>query len=228
MKPSAVRRILGAILLSAVAAGATAACGFVSAYLLFPLDGIEVSGAEMYPRSEVSGLVSEYSSLLTLNIRMVEREAESNPWVKAARARKEWGSGIVSVEVEERRPILYAEIEGRSVVFSRDGAELPGLGGVDLNMVELDEGRVPEILSVARTFEENGVRFGSVDGAGPGGVEATVEGRAVIFSGEVEGTQVRALPDVMEENPNAPVFDLRSPNRVVVGSSGGGEVESEG
>lgn len=228
MKPFAAKRLLGAVLLSVAAAGATAACVFVSAYLLFPLDGIEVSGAEMYPRSEVSGLVSDYSSLLTLNSRMVEREVESNPWVKVARVRKEWESGIVSVEVEERRPILYAEIEGRRAIFSGDGSELPGLGGVDLNMVELDEGRVPEILSAARTFEENGVRFGSVDGVGPGGVEATVGGRPVIFSSEVEAGQVRALADIMERHPEAPVFDLRSPERVVVGAGGGGDVESEG
>lgn len=227
MKPSAATRILRAILLSAIVAGATAACVFVAAYLVFPLDGIEVSGSRMYPESEVSGLVSDYSSLLTLNARMVEKEVESNPWVEAARVRKDWESGIVLVEVEERRPILYAEIEGRRVIFSGDGEELPGLGGADLSVVELDGDLVPELLDAARTFEKNGARFGSVDGFGPGGVEATVEGRPVVFSGEVEPGQARALPDVMAENPGTHVFDLRSPDRVVVGAAGGGD-ESEG
>jgi cell division protein FtsQ len=228
MKPSAATRVFRAILLSVVVAGMTVACVFVAAYVLFPLEGIEVSGAEMYPESEAENLASDYSSLLTLNTRMVEEEVESNPWVEAARVRKEWQSGIVSVEVEERRPVFHAEIEGRRAIFSGDGVELPGLGGADLNMVEVDGDRVPEILNTVRTFEENGVRFASVDGVGPGGVEATVEGRPVIFSGEVEAGQARALPEVMEENPEAPVFDLRSPDRVVVGAGVGEDVESEG
>ncbi|MBA2692502.1 MAG: FtsQ-type POTRA domain-containing protein [Rubrobacter sp.] len=228
MKPSAATRIFRAVLLSVVVAGATVACVFVAAYVLFPLDGIEVSGAEMYPESEAESLVSGYSSLLTLNSRRVEEEVEANPWVEVARVRKEWDSSIVLVEVEERCPVFYAEIEGRRVVFSGDGAELPGLGGADLSVVEVDGDRVPEILNTVRTFEENGVRFASVDGIGPGGVEATVEGRSVIFSGGVEASQIRALPDVMEENPEAPVFDLRSPDRVVVGAGVGGDVEPEG
>lgn len=227
MKRSATRNFFRAVLLSAVAAGATMACVFVAAYLLFPLNGIQVSGAKMYPESEVSGFVSEHSSLLTLNTRMLKEEIESNPWVKATRVRKDWESSIVLVEVEERRPILNGEIEGRQVIFSGDGAELPGLGGEDLNRIELDEGRAPEILSAARIFEENGVRFGSVDGVGPGGVEATVEGRPVVFSGDVEEDQVSALEDAMERHPEAPVFDLRSPERVVVGGDAG-EEGSEG
>lgn len=228
MKPSATARILRAILFSLVVAGMTAVCVFVAAYVLFPLEGVEVSGAEMYPESEASELVSEYSSLLTLNARMVEEEVEAHPWVEAARVRKMWDSSIVLVEVEEHRPVLHAEVEGRRVVFSGGGTELPGLGRVDLRMVELDEARVPGILDAVRTFDENGVRFGSVDSVGPGGVEATVEGRPVVFSGGVGAGQVRALPDIMEANPEAPVFDLRSPERVVVGTVGRGDVEPEG
>ncbi|MBA2377201.1 MAG: cell division protein FtsQ/DivIB [Rubrobacteraceae bacterium] len=228
MKPSAAMRILRAVSFSLVVAGMTVACVFVAAYLLFPLEGIEVSGERMYPESEAESLASDYSSLLTLNTRMVEEEVEAHPWVEAARVRKMWDLSIVSVEVEERRPVLHAEIEGRRAVFSGDGTELPGLGGADLRMVELDIGKAPEILDAVRTFEENGVRFGSVDGVGPGGVEATVEGRPVVFYGGVEVGQVRALPDVMEENPEAPVFDLRSPDRVVAGAVGGGDVEPEG
>jgi hypothetical protein len=228
VKPSAATKVLRAVLLSVAVAFVTVACVFVAAYVLFPLDGIEVSGARMYPESEAESLVSDYSSLLTVNTRMIETEVESNPWVETARVRKMWDSDIVSVEVEERRPVLFAEIEGRRVILSGDGVELPGLGGADLRRVELDVGMAPDILDAVRTFEENGVRFGSVDGVGPGGVEATVAGRPVIFSGEVEAGQVRALPDVMDENPDAPVFDLRSPDRVVVGAAGGGGGESEG
>jgi hypothetical protein len=228
MKPSGAARVFRGVLLSIVVAAMTVVCVFVAAYVLFPLDGIEVSGAEMYPESKAESLVSDYSSLLTLNSRMVEEEVESNPWVQSAGVRKEWDSGIVSVEVEERRPVLYAEVEGQEVVYSGDGTELPGLGGVELSVVEVDGDLVPEILQAARTFEENGVRFESVDGVGPGGVEATVEGRPVVFSGDVEAGQVRALPDVMAEHPGAPVFDLRSSDRVVVGAAPGGGGEPEG
>lgn len=228
MKASAARRLFRAVLLSVATALVTTASMFVAAYLLFPLNGIQVSGARMYPESGVENFVSEHSSLLTLNTRKMEQEIEANPWVKVARVRKEWESGIVSVEVEERRPILYGEIEGREVVLSGDGRELPGLGGVDLNKVELDRDQVPEILNVARTFEKYGVNFGSVEEVGPGGVEATVEGRPVVFSGDVGPGQARALEGVMERHPEAPVFDLRSPERVVVGAGDGGDGESEG
>lgn len=228
MRRLAATGILRAVLISALAALATAAGVFVAAYLLFPLNGIQVTGARMYPESEVSSLVSDRSSLLTLNTRMLEREIEANPWVETAEVRKDWESSIVSVEVEERRAVLYGELEGREVILSGDGEELPGLGGADLNRVELGRDQVPEILDAVRTFEENGVRFVSVDGVGPGGVEATVAGRPVIFSGEVEEKQALALEDVMERHPEAPVFDLRSPERVVVGASGGGDDETEG
>ena len=38
---------------------------------------------------------------------------------------------------------------------------------------------------------ENGVRLDSIDGAGAGGIEATVDGRTVIFSRDVNDSQAR-------------------------------------
>jgi hypothetical protein len=55
----------------------------------------------------------------------------------------------------------------------------------------------------------------SVDAAGPGGIAATVEGRTVVFAGEVSEHQVRALDEVMGRWREGVVFDLRSPGRVV-------------
>ncbi len=81
-----------------------------------------------------------------------------------------------------------------------------------------------------RVLESNGVRLDSVDEVGPGGIEATVEGRRVAFSGGVGNGQVRALEEIMSEHPEAPIFDLRSPERVVVGgpSNGGADGKPEG
>jgi cell division protein FtsQ len=127
------------------------------------------------------------------------------------------------VEVEERRPVLDAEVDGRRVILASDGEKLPGLGGAGLGRVELDRDQVGEILEFARVLSASGVRLDSVDEVGPEGIEATVEGRSVIFSGGVGEGQARALTDIMRRHPEAATFDLRSPDRVVVGGTSGGE-----
>jgi hypothetical protein len=68
----------------------------------------------------------------------------------------------------------------------------------------------------------------SIDGAGAAGIEATVEGREVIFSGNVGERRVMALKHIMPEHPDARVFDLRSPERVVVGAKPETGSEPEG
>jgi POTRA domain, FtsQ-type len=197
---------------------------FVVSYLTVPVAGVQVIGARMFPESEAWNAVSDRASLLTLNVDSLQEKVESNPWVKGAVVTKNWDSGIVTVEVEERRAVLNAEVDERRVILASDGTRLPEPGGADLERVELGEDLVGEIVEFARVLESNGVRLDSVDEAGPGGIEATVEGRRVVFSGEVGAGQARALEEVMSEHPDAPIFDLRSPQRVVVGGpSNGGE-----
>jgi hypothetical protein len=180
----------------------------------------------MFPVSEAWNAVPDRASLLTLNTASVERKIESNPWVKGAVVTKDWDSGIVMIEVEERRAVLDAEVDGRRVILAADGTRLPGLGGANLGRVELDEDQLGEILEFARVLEHNGVTLDSVDDVGPGGIEATVEGRQVVFSGGIGEERARALEDIMGEHPEAQIFDLRSPHRVVVDGTDG-EPEEE-
>ena len=70
----------------------------------------------------------------------------------------------------------------------------------------------------ARTLHRSGLTLESIHGAGAGGIEAKVKGREVIFSGNVGERRVMALKHIMPEHPEARVFDLRSPERVVVGA----------
>jgi hypothetical protein len=203
------------------AATLTAVTVFTICYLYLPVTGVQVIGARMFPESEAWDAVPDRASLLTLNTAALEREVESNPWVKGAEVTKNWESGIVTVQVEERRAVLDAEVEGRRVILAADREELPGLGGASLGRVELDEDQLGEVLEFARILESNGVRLDSVDEAGPGGIEATVEGRRVVVSGGVGGGQARALVGIMEDHPEARIFDLRSPQRVVVGGPEG-------
>ena len=179
----------------------------------------------MFPESEAWDAVPIRASLLTLNTASLEKEVESNLWVKGAVVTKNWESGIVTVQVEERRAVLDAEVDGRRVILSADGEELPGLGGASLGRVELDEDQLGDVLEFARTLEGNGIRLDSVDEAGAGGIEATVEGRRVVFSGGIGEGRARALEGIMSDHPEAQIFDLRSPQRVVVGeqSSDGSE-----
>ena len=206
---------LRSILISLLVALVTTAAVVVVAYLSFPVTGIRVEGATMYPESDAWDAVSEHASLLTLNDEKLERHVESNPWVEGAEVLEDSESGIVTVKVEERRPVLDAEVEGERRTLALDGGELPGLGGTGLNMVELDEDQVGDVLRVGRVLREGGLRMESVDAAGPGGIAATVEGRTIVFAGEVSGLQVQALDEVMGRWREGVVFDLRSPGRVV-------------
>ncbi len=197
----------------------------VLSYLILPVTGVKVAGARMFPESMASDAVPARASLLTLNTAALEGEIESHPWVKRAVVKRDWESGIVTVHVKERRVVLDAEVDGRRVILAEDGRSLPGLGGASLGRMELDEDQLGEILEFVRVLESAGVRLDSVDEVGPGGIEASVEGRRVVFSGSVASGQVRVLEGVMGEHPEARIFDLRSPQRVVVGgpSNGGAE-----
>lgn len=206
---------LRSILLSLLVAVVTTVVVVVVTYLSFPVTGIRVEGATMYPESDAWDAVSQHASLLTLNEEKLERKVESNPWVEGAEVLEDSESGIVTVEVEERRPVLDAEVEGQRRTLALDGGELPGLGGVDLQRVMLDEDQVGDVLRVGRVLKEGGLLMESVDRAGPGGIAATVEGRRVVFAEEVSEAQVRALGDVMGRWRESVVFDLRSSGRVV-------------
>ncbi len=217
MSGSSLRTFLRSIAISVAAAVLTTLIVLLITYLAAPVAGLRVEGARMFPETEAWNAVPEHASLLTLNAEMLEHRVESNPWVKGAEVSKNWDSGIVTVEVEERRAVLEAEVDGRRTIVAADGARLPGLGGADLERVELDEDLLGEVVEFARVLESNDVRLDSIDEAGPGGIEATVEGRRVVFSGDVGAGQARVLEGVMAEHPDAEIFDLRSPQRVVVG-----------
>ena len=212
-------QLLRPVCVSLAVAALTAVVVYIGAYLIYPVTGVQVEGARMLPETQVLDSISDRASLLTLNQELLERRLESNSWVKGAKVSKDWESGIVTVEVEERRAVLKGELDGRKAVFAADGTELPRLGGTGLPVVELNERRLESILNSGRTFEKNGTAVESIAGAGPGGVEAHVAGRRVVFSGVVRPGQAESLSEIMDQNPEARVFDLRSPERIVVGGS---------
>ncbi len=215
--------LIRAIGISVAVAALTALTALTASYLLFPVAGVEVQGARMFPERVAWEALPRYASLPSLNTSTLEREIETNLWVKGAEVLKDWESGIVTVEVEERRAVLDADLEDRKIVLAADGTELPGLGGADLTRLGLDETQLEEILAVGEVLERNGIALDSVDAVGAEGIETTVEGYRVLFAGAVRDGQARALKGLIEEQPNAAYFDLRSPDRVVVGpeSSGG-------
>ena len=220
------QRLLKPLAISACVAVLTGLVALVVSYLLFPVTGVEVQNARMFPESEAWEAVPSYASLLTLNEEALERQIETNPWVKGAEMSKDWDSGIVTVEVEERSVALNGELGERRVVLAEDGTELPSLGGAELERIGLDEAQLKEILGVVEVLDDNGVGLESVDGVGAGGIMTTVEGRRVLFAGEAASPQVRTLKDLMEDYPEGLYFDLRSPERVVVGT--GAEERAEG
>jgi hypothetical protein len=216
------------VAISATVAVFTALVALTVSYLFFPVTGIEVKGARMFPESEAWEALPNHSSLLSLNAAAFESQIESNPWVEGAEVLKEWESGIVTVQVEERKAVLNGDLDGRRIVLAADGTELPGLGGASLTRVGLDdEVQLKEISRVGEVLEESGVQLDSIDAIGAGGVEATVEGRRVLFAGEAGDGQARALKGLMEEQPEVPYFDLRSPERVVVSAVPGTESVTE-
>lgn len=204
------------VCISIAVAVLTAIVVYIGAYLVSPVTGIRVEGARLVPETQVWSSVSDRASLLTMNSELLERKLKSNPWVKGIKMSKDWRSGIVTVKVEERRPVLKRKAGGRETLFSADGVELPHVGGTGLPPIELDERRLESILSSGRVLDESGAAVQSINEAGPGGVEALVEGRRIIFSGEIRPGQASALPEIIRQNPEAQVFDLRSPERIVV------------
>ena len=194
---------------------------YIASYLLFPINGVRVEGNRMLPKKEAIRNIPNRTSLLTLNPWSLKRNLKSNPWVKGVGVTRDWGSGIVTVEVEERHAVLSADLGKKKVILAQGGTELPGLGGARLKTLKLDRSRLEEIVKAGKVLQRNGIEMESVDAAGPGGVYASIRGHEVIFAGEPGLNQVRALGGVMRKNPGAKVFDLRSPERVVVGAPTG-------
>ncbi len=209
--------LIRAIGISFAVAALTALTALTASYLLFPVAGVEVRGARMFPERIAWEALPRYASLPSLNTATLEREIEANLWVKGAEVLKDWESGIVTVEVEERRAVLDADLGGRRIVLAADGTELPGFGGPGLTRLRLDETQLEEILAVGEVLERNGVALDSVDAVGAEGIETTAEGYRVLFAGGVGDGQARVLKGLMEKHPEAAYFDLRSPDRVVVG-----------
>lgn len=209
-------RLLRPICVALAVALLTAITVYILSYLAYPVTGVEVENARMMPETEVWNEIPDHASLLTLNSKLLENRIKANPWVKGAEVSKDWQSGIVAVEVEERSPILKGNVDGRVVVYAGDGTELPGFGGTGLESVELGENRLRGILGAIRSMEGDGSDVGLVAEVGPHGTTAIVNGRPVVFSGPVGELQVEALPNLMERNPEARSFDLRSPGRVIV------------
>jgi cell division septal protein FtsQ len=94
-----LRKFIRPVAISVAVALLTAFAALTVSYLLFPVTGIEVTGARMFPESEAWEAFPEHASLLLLNLDALERRIESNPWVKGAKMSKDWESGIVKVEV---------------------------------------------------------------------------------------------------------------------------------
>lgn len=220
---ASARTLLRAFALAAAAAIATALVALVVPYLLLPVQGVVVEGARMLPQRAVWEAVPDHASLLTLDTSGIEREIESDPWVETAVVTGDRESGIVTVKVEERRAVLRGEIGGRTRYFAADGMELPGAGGARLKRLRLDEGRLREVLVVCEALNDGGVGLESVGSVSAAGIQTTVAGRRVILGGEVGDGQARALEDLARRHPEAPYFDLRSPERVIVGSREGSD-----
>ncbi len=216
-------QFLRPISISLAVAALTAITVYIVSYLVYPISGIDVEGAHMLPKTEVWQAVPDRTSLVTLNATLLEKRLKSNPWVESVDVSRDWASGIVTVKVEERRPILSGKMDGREVVYAADGTEIPRLGGVGLKSVALDQRRLEEILKAGKTLKNNGVAVDSIIGAGAYGVEAMVDGRRVVFAEEVGAQQARALPKLMSLYPQVPRFDLRSPERIVVEDQAAGE-----
>ena len=219
-------QVLRPISISLAVAVLTAIAVYIVSYLLYPVSGIEVEGAKMVPKTEVWQAVPDRASLVTLNATLLKDRLKSNPWIESVGISRNWKSGIVTVEVEERCPFLNGTLDGRKVVYAADGTEIPSLGGIGLERVPLDRKRLEEILEAGQTLEDNGVTVDSVTGVGAYGIEASVDGRKVVLASDVGAGQARALSGLMARRPEAPAFDLRSPERIVIeersarGSSG--------
>lgn len=204
-------------------------------YLLFPVEQVRVEGNRMLADSEITRNIPDRTNLALIHAGSLQANVDSNVWVEGVSVNKDWDSGMVSVQVEERDAALNASLKGgERVILSEDGTRLPGLGGASLSELEVDEARLEEIRAGQKSLEESGVEVESVDSVGAQGIEVSVrrpEGppARALFSGEIGAGQARVLEGLLDERPDARYFDLRTPERVVVGGepdSGGDEPNS--
>ncbi len=216
-------QFLRPISISLAVAVLTAIVVYIVSYLAYPVSGIDVQGSRMLPKAEVWQAVPDRASLITLNETLLKERLKADPWVKSVSISRDWKSGIVTVEVEERRPFLSGEMDGRKVVYAADGNEIPILGATGMKSVPLDPRRLEEILQATKTLENNGVSVDAISGVGAYGIEALVDGQKVLLAGDVDVGQAQALPALMSRNPEVPTFDLRSPQRIIIEGRVSGE-----
>lgn len=218
-----VRNVLRKICVSLAVAILAFITVFIISYLLFPVTGIEVHGERMLPQKEAKQAIPDHTSLLTLNSWTLERRLKSNPWVKDVRVYRDWNSGIVTVEVKEHHAAMKARLKSGKEFLAEDGTQLPDAGGAKLKTIDLDRGRLEEVAAAMKVLENNGVGVESIKRVDAGGVEAIAEGKILRFSDHVEPRQAQALNLLLKSQSDAHVFDLRSPERVVVGPLGAGQ-----
>lgn len=109
------RRRLRALVASIVVVAAIAVGVGLTRSPVLDLDYVNVVGAERTPRAALlaaTGL-DGHPLLVEIDTPTVARRAAALPWVKSARARREW-PGTVRIEVTERAPVVVLPVDGGS------------------------------------------------------------------------------------------------------------------
>lgn len=191
-------------------------------YVLFPVEEVRVEGNEMLAKSAILEHIPERASLPMVRARGLEKQVNSNPWVKSVSVNKDWDSGMVVVKVKERDAVMNARLaNGERVVLAEDGSQLPGLGGASLAKIKVDRMRLEEIQDAQAVLEENNVEVKSVESVGAEGVELSLRGpdnseALALYSGEIGSGQAQVLKGLLRERSGNRYFDLRTPDRVVL------------
>jgi cell division protein FtsQ len=151
---------------------------------------IDVSGADEVDvdAALVAHGVVEGRPMLVLDVDGAEAALRSDPWVAEARVARDWPTRVL-VEVVEWRPEASVELADGWWLVAADGILLEETGEVapglpSISLPSLSSGEVEDDLELAGAVEyvsslPDGYRVGASVGAGPEGLEATVEGFSV-------------------------------------------------
>ncbi len=181
--------------------------------------------------------ISGYRNLVTLPVGRIEKNLESNPWIRQAKVQRHL-LHTVNVKVEERRPLGVLDCSGTGFLVSSDGTvvekipleqfpELPRVHGGALRPPtvgeKISDGKVNECLGVMRGMPES-VRAilalgNPFDGRGP--VFISRLGFNVVYGPNTEAklknTVLEAiLADVKNNRRKISYIDLRVPEAPVI------------
>ncbi|MHB8482436.1 MAG: cell division protein FtsQ/DivIB [Nitrospiria bacterium] len=136
---SAIRKVLWVLLLAGgVVAGGVAAYSWLNSLPYFKVEEIRVTGLNYLREDRIMTHLQgiRHQSLFQINLNEVQKELESDPWVRSVRLKKHFPD-IIEVLVAEKQPVCYLREGGHFYLSDEEGRYIDKVGIPFKNIPEL-------------------------------------------------------------------------------------------